>query len=173
MTRRNRTCLAAALCVALMLPGGVRAGVIEGWGPRAGFSARPDQFVVGLHVDLRPLAKNLRLRPNIDVGLGENATMITLNPDLVYAVPIEGAGAFLFGGTLSLVHANTDASRTYKDGSGNEHVLTVDNDTTELGVAACAGFRFSTSDPIFIDAKFGIADKYPDLKVVVGFSFLK
>lgn len=132
----------------------------EGWGVRGGLSSDPDQFVLGMHLELGEMAENLYLVPNCDIGLGDDVTVFTLNPDIVYRQPLSGAGEFYFGGTLSLVYVNVDTGDTK-----------VDNDDTELGIAGIVGYRLPAENPFFFDLKVGIIDDYPDLKVMAGYTF--
>ena len=139
-----------------------RADVLDyhGWGVRGGISSDPDQFVVGMHLEMGEMAENLFLVPNFDLGLGDDATVLTINPDIVYRMNVVGAGHLYFGGTLSLVYVNVDT----KGVSG-------DNDDTELGIAGIAGYRFPMENPFFVDLKLGIIDDYPELKVMAGYTF--
>lgn len=132
----------------------------SGWGVRGGVSSDPDQFVLGGHVDLGELAKNVRLIPNADIGFGDDLTVFTLNGDVVYRIALENAGRIYFGGALGLVYAKFDQ-------------LGIDTSSTDLGIAAVGGYQFPVEgNPIFVDLKIGITDEYPDLKLMLGYTFL-
>jgi len=45
-------------------------------GVRAGVSGDPDQFHFGGHVETKPLAESLRFRPNVEMGVGNDVTVI-------------------------------------------------------------------------------------------------
>jgi hypothetical protein len=141
-----------------------------GWGVRGGFSLSPDQFVIGMHVVTGDLAKNLRLMPNVDLGFGDHFTLFTLNPDVHYLIPLSNSGKIYVGGTIGLVYWRFHDSfgRDYPRGYG------IDRDGTDLGVAGIVGYEFPVKgDPIFLDLKIGITDEYPDLKFMVGYTFLQ
>src|SRR5215204_4678957 len=53
-------------------------------GIRAGVSADPDQFFFGGHVETRPLIERLTFRPNAEIGIGDNATLVALNVEFAY-----------------------------------------------------------------------------------------
>ena len=57
-------------------------------GVRAGVSGDPNQFYLGVHVETRPVADRLRFRPNIEIGLGDNETLVALNLEFVYPIPL-------------------------------------------------------------------------------------
>lgn len=164
LPRISSPSFALGVACALSLLGGLRPAqadplTYEGWGVRAGLSGDPDQFVIGMHMRLGELAENLRLEPNVDIGFGDDLTVFTLNPDLTYSVPVEGAGSFYFGGTLSLVFARFDA--------GDDS-----NSDTDLGIAAIIGYLLPvTNEAIGIDLKLGLSDEYPDLKVMATYTF--
>jgi len=134
-----------------------------GWGGRLGFSSQPDLFVLGVHVDAGELAQGVRLLPNADVGFGEDLTMVTLNPDVVYRLSLAGAGQVYFGGTLGLVYWDWDAGGPWlgrNDAKGGE-----------VGAAAVLGYGFPSGElPLFLDLKIGITDEYPTLKLLAGFT---
>lgn len=164
------TCLAG--CFVLLPSTPASAVEYEGWGVRGGFSADPDQFVFGMHMQLSELAEYLRLTPSIDMGFGDDLTVITLNPDITYEVPVAGAGSFVFGGNLSLIYVKIDSDkfgglRTDNSGRGG------DDDDTDFGVAGIVGFIPPMhGDPIEIDLKIGLTDEHPELKILLSYSFL-
>jgi len=140
----------------------------RGWGVRAGMSADPDQFVVGMHLNLGELAENLRFVPNMDIGFGDDLTIFTLNPELNYVLPIPEAGRLYFGGALGFVYSKLDADLDL-DGDGDDDL---DDSDTDVGIAGVVGYEPPLEDlPIFFDLKIGITDEYPDLKFMVGYAF--
>lgn len=164
LPRISSPSFALGVACALSFLGGLRPAhadplTYEGWGVRAGLSGDPDQFVIGMHMRLGELAENLRLEPNVDIGFGDDLTVFTLNPDLTYSVPVEGAGSFYFGGTLSLVFARFDAGKKSES-------------DTDLGIAAIIGYLLPVAnEAIGIDLKLGLSDEYPDLKVMATYTF--
>src|SRR4026209_2717405 len=59
----------------------------QGAGVRVGASADPNQFYFGGHLETGELAENLRFRPNIEVGVGDNLTLVALNFEFTYRLP--------------------------------------------------------------------------------------
>ena len=59
----------------------------QGVGVRAGASADPDQFYAGVHFETGELAERLRFRPNVEVGVGDNVTLVALNLEFTYRLP--------------------------------------------------------------------------------------
>lgn len=69
--------------VALLNVCAVRASA-QGIGVRAGVSGSPDQSYAGLHYESAQLVERLRFRPNIEVGVGDNRTLVALNVEVAY-----------------------------------------------------------------------------------------
>src|SRR5262245_32805823 len=53
-------------------------------GIRGGISVDPDQFYVGGHIETSPLIDRLYFRPNLEVGFGDDLTLIAANMEFVY-----------------------------------------------------------------------------------------
>ncbi len=149
--------------------GRVRPG---GWGLRAGFSSAPDQFVVGLHYDAGEPARRLRFMPNIDLGVGDHRTVVTMNPDLVYSFPVENAGSIYAGGSCGVVWTSWDGS-LYAVDAKDLRVQAHDREA-DLGIAGIFGYRCRWSGrTVFLDSKIRISDAYPGVKLMAGTSFGK
>lgn len=122
-----------------------------GFGLRAGVSVDPDQFFVGAHVDVGPLVNRLWFRPNLEVGFGDDVTLLALNAELAYWFPTRSAWRAYAGGGPALNLYDSDF------GSETEAGLNL-----VLGVAHRGGF--------FVEAKAGLFDS-PELKLSFGYSF--
>ena len=48
-------------------------------GVRAGASVDPDQFYFGGQVETPPIVDRVHLRPNVDIGFGDDTTLIAVN----------------------------------------------------------------------------------------------
>jgi len=122
-------------------------------GIRGGISVKPDQFYFGGHLETAPLVDRLYFRPNVEVGFGDDLTLIAANMEFVYKFtrrrPMNlyvGAGPalniFMFKG---------------RNGSDTE-----------------AGFNFlvgmESSRGLFFEFKIGAMDS-PDLKFGVGYTW--
>lgn len=53
-------------------------------GLRAGVSIEPNQFYFGGHAETSPLVDRLRFRPNIEIGIGDDATRAAFNVEFTY-----------------------------------------------------------------------------------------
>src|SRR3954469_2770620 len=88
----------------------VPAQAQEGVGVRAGVSGDPAQFYFGGHAAFGPVVEKVWFRPNIEIGVGNDVTLIALNAEFTYWQPLRkrpwnvylGAGPaaniFSFGG---------------------------------------------------------------------------
>lgn len=73
-----------------------------GWGPRLGAGDDPDQLLIGIHQDLGEIVENLRFQPSLDVGLGDDHTLVSAVlpvhwrfPGRANTVPYVGGGLLL------------------------------------------------------------------------------
>ena len=145
--------------VALMLPAFASAE-FQGWGPRAGLTVNPDQFHFGAHADLGSIGNHVRLQPSLELGLGEEMTLVSLNGDLAYRfasrwdvwTPYLGGGASVFF-------------------AGEDNGL-MDGADTGVGLAVLGGIErgMSSGSRFFVEGKVGFVDA-PDFKVTAGWTF--
>jgi hypothetical protein len=120
-------------------------------GIRAGASVDPDQFYFGGHVETRPLVERLHFRPNVEIGVGDDVTLVALNFELVYKFTgrREWTPYVLGGPALNIVSRddNTDAAGGFNFGLGIEH-----------------------RQGLFGEIKVGAIDS-PDFKIGIGYRF--
>ncbi len=163
--RRSALSAAAALLASIVTDPACAGRLgLTGWGVRAGVSSRPDQFVIGMNAGMGEPAENLRIQPAADIGFGDHMTIFTAGPDITYAIPTGAAGRLYFGGWLGILYWRLDRPERgpYKFSKSN----------FELGVAAAAGYEFTLGEmPLHLDLKIGITDEYPDLKLLLGYTF--
>lgn len=131
----------------LLAAGSARA---QDFGARAGLSVNPDQVFFGAHVESLPLIDRLHLRPNIEVGFGDDLTVTALNLEAVYKWPLQApwtvyAGA---GPAINIVKARTETD-------------------AEAGLNFLGGLEHSRG--WFVEAKFGVVES-PDLKITFGYT---
>lgn len=130
----------------------------RGWGPRLGLSIDPDQFHFGAHLDFGNFARHVRFQPNIEVGVGDNVTLATINAEAAYR--------FL---------SRWDVWTPYVGGGLGANVKRLDNGNdseTDVGVNALGGIErgLAGGDRFFLEAKFSLND-VPDAKVTAGWTF--
>ncbi len=80
------------------------------FGVRAGASADPDQFFFGGHYETKPLMKNLTFRPNIEVGVGDDVTLVAFNIEFAYWIDLDNKPwkVYLGGGPAAILSDKDD-----------------------------------------------------------------
>ena len=119
-------------------------------GVRAGASVDPDQFYFGGHVETEPLVDQLRFRPNVEIGIGDDVTLVAFNIEFAYTFAETGDWRVFAGGgpALNIYHISDET-----DSEGGFNLL--------LGAAHQGG--------LFGEVKFGLGDS-PYFKIGVGYA---
>lgn len=138
----------AALFVVIFVALWASPAEAQSFGVRAGASAEPDQFYFGVHADTPPIVERLSFRPNVELGVGDDTTLLAVNLELVYRIRLERSSEW-----RALVGAGP-AANFYDELGGGLNVL--------LGIEHRHGF--------FGEVKVGLIDS-PTLKFGVGFTF--
>ena len=129
----------------------------HGFGIRAGGSAEPNQFYFGGHFDVAEVAKQFWFRPNLEIGYGDNLTVVAINGEFVYRVPLRGK-----------------TWETYFGAGPGAVISTLHEDTTNYKSDAGVGFNFLIGlwkpKGFLTEVKFGLGDS-PAFKVAVGWSW--
>jgi hypothetical protein len=124
-------------------------------GIRGGISVDPDQFYFGGHLETGPLVERLHFRPNVEVGIGDDLTLIAANMEFVYKFSRTRGLTLYAGGGPAL-------NIFMVDGDG-------DNDSeTEAGFNVLVGAE--TPRGLFFEFKLGLIDS-PELKFGVGYTW--
>jgi hypothetical protein len=140
-----------ALSFLLALVGFSTPAAAQDPGIRGGISVDPDQFYIGGHLETPPLVDRLYFRPNLEVGFGDDLSLLAANMEFVYK--------FSTGRSMNL----------YAGGGPALNIYMVDDDSdTEAGFNFLAGME--TSRGLFFEFKFGVMDS-PDLKFGVGYTW--
>lgn len=132
----------------------------EGFGARAGVSADPDQFFVGVHYETAALVDRLHFRPNLEVGFGDDVTLIAINPEFAYWLPRKARqqwGIYVGGGPALNIYS-FDSGR----GAGE--------DDTDVEPGFNILFGLQHRQVFFTEFKIGAIDS-PDFKFAVGYVF--
>jgi hypothetical protein len=151
----RQSCTAVWVAMVMVLMGFVAvaqpANAQTRTGVRAGVSANPDQFYFGGHVETPPVVDRLRFRPNVEVGVGNDATLLAFNFEFIYPFASRQPWHVYAGAGPALnwfrVNGNSDAG-------GGFNVL----------------FGLENNKGLFFEAKIGTFDS-PDLKFGVGYTF--
>ncbi|MGE3490540.1 MAG: hypothetical protein AB7N29_11080 [Vicinamibacterales bacterium] len=122
-------------------------------GLRGGLSVDPDQFYFGGHLETAPLVDRLHFRPNVEIGFGDDLTLIGANMEFVYKFPNRRDwGLYAGGGPALNVYMFDD----------------VDDSETDAGLNLLVGVESSRG--LFFEFKLGVIDS-PDFKFGVGWTF--
>jgi len=161
--------LPVVVFICLLAAGPVQArDYVLGWGPRVGATLDPEQIHIGVHADLGDIAERVRLQPNVEVGFGDNKTLVAINPEVFYLfTPHERWTPYAGGGLgINVVHWSDKLVPTGVSG--------VDKTETQIGLNLLAGAetKINDSTKFFGEIKFGVGDS-PDMKFTVGLTFLK
>lgn len=131
---------------------------LKGVGPRVGVSFDPNQFVFGGHADLGDVfPQTALLFPVVEVGLGDNVTLVSLGTDLLFRFREQfGPWNPYAGGELAMIFADAE-------GGG---------DDTELGLSGVVGVEkgIGNSNRFAAELKFEVIDS-PSVKITVGWTF--
>jgi hypothetical protein len=150
-----------ALALVAMLPVVSSAEPFAAFGPHLGFSSGPDQFVFGGHLQWGDVAPQLDFVPGIDLGIGDNTTVVSLNGDFHYRIDTKTQWQPYVGGGVGIHFSSFDNPGPAPDGS-----------STDAGGHFIAGADVQTKgrSRFFAELKLGFADS-PDFKAVAGWSF--
>jgi hypothetical protein len=122
-------------------------------GIRGGISVDPDQFYFGGHLETSPLIDHLYFRPNVEVGFGDDVTLIAANMEFVYKFTSRRPWHLYAGGGPALNVSMVDGA----DGS-----------KTDAGFNLLVGVEQAKG--LFFEFKIGVVDS-PDFKFGVGWTF--
>jgi len=122
-------------------------------GLRGGLSVDPDQFYFGGHIETSPLVDRIHFRPNVEVGFGDDITLIGANMEFVYKFPNRREWGLYAGAGPAL----------------NVYMFdNVDDSETDAGLNLLLGVENSRG--LFVEFKMGLIDS-PDFKFGVGWTF--
>jgi hypothetical protein len=128
----------------------------EGIGIRGGVSADPGQFYFGGHAAFGPVVDKLWFRPNLEVGVGNNLTLIALNAEFAYWIPLRKNpwNVYLGGGPAANIFTS--------GGIRNRDSAVRPGFNLLIGLAERRG--------LFTEIKIGAIDS-PSFKFGIGYTF--
>src|SRR5215467_11744794 len=134
----------------------ISAQAQEGVGIRAGVSADPAQFYFGGHAAFGPVVDKLWFRPNLEVGVGNNLTLIALNAEFAYWIPLRKNpwNVYLGGGPAANIFTSGGVRNRDSDVRPGFNLL--------IGIAQRKG--------LFSEIKIGAIDS-PSFKFGIGYTF--
>jgi opacity protein-like surface antigen len=133
----------------------------NGWGAQAGLSSDPDQVYGGVHFNLGEFAKDVRFSPTIELGFGDDQTVLQILAEVHYVFSGVPVWKPYVGGGLGLTYVNYDDDHP-KDGSDTAISL---NPIGGIETMLNQGLKF------FFELKLGLVDEDPDMKFGVGLSW--
>ena len=125
-----------------------------GVGVRAGASVDPDQFYFGGHVETPAIVDRVHLRPNLEIGFGDDATLIGVNIEAIYKYPLRQSPWTVYGGGGPAINYYN-----FDDDAGSD---------TRGGMNFVFGLEHDRG--VFFEVKVG-AWESADLKFGLGYSF--
>ena len=136
----------------------------EGWGVRLGASSDPDQVYGGFHFEMGHFARDVRFRPTIEIGIGDDATQIQAFAEAHYVFSKVQVWKPYVGGGVGLTFTDIDSDKVPPGR---------DDSDTELGLMGVGGIEtgLKSGSRFFLEAKIGFGDDDPDFKVGLGWSW--
>lgn len=141
-----------ALIVIVWLALSTESAQAQGVGVRAGVSGDPDQFYAGVHYETDELLERLRFRPNAEIGVGDDVTLVALNFEFAYRVPLPHTAWSVYVGVGPALNLYRSRRDTQPEGGFN--IL--------IGFAHRRG--------VFTELKVGALNS-PSIKFGVGYAF--
>ncbi|HEY9423125.1 MAG TPA: hypothetical protein VIW92_17055 [Thermoanaerobaculia bacterium] len=111
----RRTALLLALLALLPLPAAAQDIAFRGWGLRAGIADDPDQVVLGAQFNFGEFIPRLRFQPNVEVGFGDDANILSLALPVHYRYAASRSLTLYGGGGLALGLVDVDDDRSGDD----------------------------------------------------------
>ena len=102
-----------ALAVMAMMTLGTANAYAQGAGVRAGVSGDPTQFYGGVHYETNEIVDRLRFRPNLEIGVGDDVTIVAVNVEFAYRIPLDRTVWALYvggGPALNLYRTDRDTN---------------------------------------------------------------
>ena len=168
---RRIALLLLTLCISVIPAAAADMG-LRGWGLRAGVASDPDQFLLGAHWDIGDIAPQLRMVPNVQLGFGDDATVLEGTLPIHYVFGKVDAGfAPYVGAGLAVAWIDVDHD---DNGQGNDDFFDDDDDDSEveLGAKVLGGLEWGTKsgNKFFVELNLGIGDLH-DFQAVAGWTF--
>jgi opacity protein-like surface antigen len=140
-------------------PGDIK---LRGWGLRVGLADDPDQIVGGAHWDLGRIVENLRLQPNVELGVGDDDLTLFGSIPVHYLFQIDSDFTPYVGGGVVLGVVEHD--RPEQAGGDDTEV--------EGGLRVIGGLQWlrKSGKPFAIEMNLGIGDIH-DLQIKVAWTF--
>jgi hypothetical protein len=139
-------------------------------GVRAGVALDPELILIGVQSQIGPFfSSNVYFRPNVEFGWGEVTAMFSLNPEVIYRLPVTSrAGRWSTyvgaGPGFNFVHQDFGAT------SGSGKRVDFSDFHSDVGLNILGGIRYRSG--MFTELKTSVyASSSPTLRIIVGYNF--
>jgi len=171
----KRTCLLLLIAITLVLPAPAKAEdpaspstsaststskETSPWGIRVGLATDPDQVVAGVHFLETRIAKNLYLEPNVEIGFGDDHTILAATAPFHYRFEVDGKVQPYAGGGVTVGFDRFDRSGD-------------DSDTNfEIAARATGGiiWKLRSGTEMFAELNLIFGDLH-DAQAMIGWRF--
>lgn len=156
----TRTTIALPLLAALIAAPASGLSLEES-GPRVGVGDDPDQVVVGWHLDLGRIVEDLRFRPHLEAGFGDDRTTVNLGLPVHYLFDVGDAVTPYVGGGLEVAWIDfDDRPRGRRDDS-----------EVELGPLVVGGIEWPMAGGSDMFVELAVTGGAHDARLMVGWSW--
>jgi opacity protein-like surface antigen len=131
------------------------------WGFRLGVADDPDQIVGGLHFDMGELVDRLRLQPDVELGVGDDATTLGVSVPVHYHFDVGESFRPYLGAGVRVVFIDVDLPAGAQG----------DDSDTEIGLEAIGGLEWKGSDGSFFLELTAHFNDVHDFQLMAGWSF--
>ncbi len=159
--QRMRSSLIIGCLLVLALPAVAAAELgFYGWGFRVGLGDDPDQFIFGIHQDLGELAPRVGFQPSLELGLGDDHTIVGVTLPIHYRFEVASGAKPYVGGGVQVAWIERDLPRRRSD--------------SEIEIAPVLsggiGWRAFRSSELFLELALGGGDAH-SAKLFFGWMF--
>lgn len=138
-------------------------------GVRAGVALDPELVLIGVHAQLGPFFnQNVYFRPNVEFGFGEVTAMFSLNPEVIYRLPVSARQgrwtAYVgLGPGFNFLHQNFEREE-------GDSRIDFGDFKSDVGLNILGGIRHRGG--MFTELKTTVySDPSPTLRLIVGYNF--
>jgi opacity protein-like surface antigen len=136
----------------------------NGWGVQVGVTSDPDQVFGGVHFNLGEFARDVRFRPTVDFGIGDDVTLLTATADVFYVFSKVQVWKPYVGGGVGFAFASLDNAPPG-----------VDDSESDIALVGLGGVetKLKSGTKFFLELKIGLgdADTRSDFKAGAGWSW--
>lgn len=120
MRRAALALLVLSLLAGSAVPAAAQDIAYRGIGLRAGVADDPDQGVVGVQFNFGEFIPNLRFQPHLDVGFGDDTTIVSATAPVHYRLPLESSLTLYGGAGVTVGFIDRDEPNVRGDDEGSD-----------------------------------------------------